>query len=110
MFGAIPMAMYKLDRTDTISPKSLSGMSAVYTTNSSYFISFFNKWYYKEDTWKGKFFVMTGDKNSQFYMTDNKLHGFYDYGIEVTLVSIGVQIKIIDNLYGGVTYTLESLS
>ncbi|WP_299779786.1 BamA/TamA family outer membrane protein [uncultured Formosa sp.] len=105
MIGAIPMAIYKLDRKDTISPKSLSGMSVVYSTNNSYFISFFNKWYYKEDTWRGKFFVMTGDKNSQFYMTDNELPGFYDYGTEVTIVSIGMQRKIINNLYGGVTYT-----
>ncbi|MBP1839692.1 BamA/TamA family outer membrane protein [Formosa algae] len=105
MFGAIPMLMYKVNQKDTISPKSLSGMAGVYTTNGSYFISFFNKWYLKEDTWRGKFFLMTGDKNSQFYMTDNELPGFYDYGTDITVVSVGVQRKIIDHLYGGLTYT-----
>lgn len=105
MFGAIPMTMYKLDQKDTISPKSLSGVSAVYTTNSSYFISFFNKWYYKEDTWRAKLFVLTGDKNSQFYMTDIDVPGFYDYGTKLTIASVGVQRKIAKYLFGGVTYT-----
>ncbi|KAB1067623.1 BamA/TamA family outer membrane protein [Tamlana haliotis] len=105
MFGAIPMFMYKLNKNDTISAKSLSGMSAVYTTNKSYFIAAFNKWYFKEDTWRAKLFFLTGDKNSQFYMTDIEVPGFYDYGTDLTVVSAGVQRKIIDHLYGGLTYT-----
>lgn len=56
MFGAIPMMMYKFDKTDTISPKSLSGLSAVYTTNKSYFIASFNKLYFKEDLWRAQVF------------------------------------------------------
>ncbi|MDW5289859.1 BamA/TamA family outer membrane protein [Formosa sp. PL04] len=105
MFGAIPMLMYKLDPEDEISPKSLSGMTAVYTTNGSYFISFFNKWHYKEDTWRGRLFVFTGDYNSQFYMSDIEMPGFYGYGTKATIASIGAQRKIINNLYGGLTYT-----
>lgn len=105
MIGAIPMAMYKLDHEDTVSPKSLSGLAAIYTTNGSYFITFFNKWYYKQDTWRGKFFVFTGDQNSQFYMTDIDVPGFYDYGTKMTIASAGVERKIIDHLYGGLTYT-----
>ncbi|QDO94019.1 BamA/TamA family outer membrane protein [Formosa sediminum] len=105
MFGAIPMTMYKLDQTDTISNKSISGISAVYTTNGSYSLALFNKWFYKEDSWRGKLFFMTGDKNSQFYITDNELPGFYDYGTSITVVSAGIQKKIINNLYGGLTYT-----
>ncbi len=46
MFGAIPMMMYKLDKDDEISPKSISGLSAVYTTNGSYFIAFFNRFFF----------------------------------------------------------------
>ncbi|MCX7547412.1 BamA/TamA family outer membrane protein [Xanthomarina sp. F1114] len=105
MIGAIPMLMYKLDSKDAISPKSLSGLSAVYTTNGSYFISLFNKFFYKEDSWRGKFFVLTGDNNSQFYVNDLEVPGFYDYATKITVVSVGVQRKIIDHLYGGLTYT-----
>lgn len=105
MIGAIPMMMYKLNGEDKVSPKSLSGLSAVYTTNGSYFVAIFNKWYYKEDSWRGQFFLLTGDKNSQFYMTDNEVPGFYDYGTNITAASVGVQRKIIEHLYGGLTYT-----
>ncbi|OXA76549.1 Surface antigen [Flavobacterium aquidurense] len=106
MFGAIPMAMYKFDQNDTISPKSLSGLSAVYTTNKSYFIAFFNRFYFKEDKWRGKFFVLNGDYNSQFFMDDGEeIPGFYDYGTKVSVVSAGIQKKILKGFYGGVTYT-----
>lgn len=105
MIGAIPMLMYKLDSKDTVSPKSLSGLSAVYTTNGSYFISLFNKWYFKEDSWRAKFFMLTGDNNSQFYLNDIEVPGFYDYGTKITLVSAGIQREIVEHLYGGLTYT-----
>ena len=105
MFGAIPMLMYKLDQSDTISPKSMSGVSGVYTTNKSYFVSVFNRWYYKEDTWRFKLFAFTGDYNTQFYLEDNEAPGFYDYATRMTMASIGFQRKIVKKLFGGVTYT-----
>ncbi|MBK0370227.1 BamA/TamA family outer membrane protein [Flavobacterium agrisoli] len=105
MFGAIPMLMYKTNQQDTISPKSLSGISGVYTTNKSYFFSFFNRWYFKEDTWRLKLFALTGDYNNQFYLTDNEVPGFYDYGTKATVVSVGAQRKIRPHLFGGLTYT-----
>ncbi|MFC5627165.1 BamA/TamA family outer membrane protein [Algoriphagus winogradskyi] len=105
MIGAIPMAMYRLNQADTISPKSLSGLAAVYTTNGSYFISIFNRWYLAEDTWRIKMFAVTGDHNSQFYMDDLDAPGFYDYGTNTTLVSVGAQRKIAQKLFVGVTYT-----
>ena len=99
MFGAIPMLMYKLDENDEVSAKSLSGVSAIYTTNDSYIFAFFNKWYFKEDNWRGTFFVFTGDLNSQFYVNDFQTPDFYDYGTKATIISAGIQRKIINNLY-----------
>ncbi len=105
MLGAIPMLMYRLDNEDKISPQSLSGVSGVYTTNKSYFVSVFNRWYYDEDRWRAKLFALTGDYNSQFFVSDADEAGFYDYGTELTMVSVGVQRMIIKHLYGGITYT-----
>ncbi len=105
MFGAIPMMMYKLNKKDTIAPKSLSGMSAIYTTNRSYFVAFFNKWYLADDKWRVKLFVFTGDQNSQFFVDDIDVPDFYDYGTKTTVISVGVQRKIIKALYGGLSYT-----
>src|SRR5690606_23171828 len=61
MFGAIPMLMYRINNEDKVSPQSLSGISGVYTTNKSYFVSVFNRWYYDEDRWRAKLFALTGD-------------------------------------------------
>lgn len=105
MIGAIPMAMYRPNPKDTLSPKSLSGVAAVYTTNNSYFFSFFNKIYLNEDRWRLTGFVMAGDQNSQFYMDDMEDPGFYDYGTKTTLVAVGAQRQIISHLYGGFTYS-----
>lgn len=107
MFGVIPMMMYKLDPSDSISPKSLSGLSAIYTTNGSYFIAGFNRWYLKEDQWRISLFGLTGDNNSQFFMDDVDTPGFYDYGTKTTIVSVGVQRQIVKAFYGGITYTFS---
>ena len=104
MFGAIPMMMYKLDKNDTISPRSLSGISAIYTTNKSYFISSFNKWYFKEDKWRIQAFLLLGNKNAQFYVDDLDLPDFYDYGTKMTVVNVSIQRKIAKGLFGGVGY------
>ncbi|WP_335966461.1 BamA/TamA family outer membrane protein [Galbibacter sp. PAP.153] len=106
MFGAIPMMMYKLNKNDEVSPKSMSGLSGVYSTNNSYFIAFFNRFFFDEDKWRAKFFFFNGDYNSQFYLENQDVvPGFYDYGTKATVVSIGAQRRIVQNLYGGVTYT-----
>jgi len=105
MFGAIPMMMYKTDKTDTISPKSLSGLSAIYTTNKSYFICSFNKFHFQEDKWRAQLFFMTGDQNSQFYMDDLDAPSFYDYGTKTTIVSVSLMRKVLKSLYGGFGYS-----
>ncbi len=105
MFGAIPMAMYRLNPLDTISPKSLTGSSLVYTTNGSYFFTLFNRWYIKEDQWRFKLFALAGDHNSQFFTEDVEVPGFYDYGTKTYVISAGAQRKIWSGIYGGLSYT-----
>jgi hemolysin activation/secretion protein len=105
MFGAIPMMMYKFNKKDTISPESLSGLSAIYTTNGSYFIGLFNRWYVDQDKWRFKLFALSGNYNSQFFVDDVDQPDFYDYGTKTTIISVGVQHKIIGKFYGGVSYT-----
>ncbi|WP_109682563.1 BamA/TamA family outer membrane protein [Xanthomarina spongicola] len=108
MIGGIPMVMYKLNKQDSISPKSLSGAAGVYTTNKSYFIGIFNKFYFIEDKWRGTLFFAIGDLNSQFFAGEFNNAEFYNYGTNATIFSIGIQRKIVNKLYGGITYTYAS--
>lgn len=108
MFGGIPMVMYNLNKQDTISPKSLSGAAGIYTTNKSYFVGIFNKFYFNEDKWRGTLFIGLGDLNSQFFASEFNSADFYNFGTNATIFSIGVQRKVINNLYGGITYTYAS--
>lgn len=105
MIGVIPMYMYRLNKEDQISPKSLSGLAAVYTTNNSYFISFFNRLFFKEDLWRLTFYGVTGDNISQFFMENEEGAGFYDYGTETTIISTLAQRKIAKGIYLGLGYT-----
>ncbi|SHO64240.1 BamA/TamA family outer membrane protein [Algoriphagus zhangzhouensis] len=105
MIGVIPMGMYRINPSDTISPKSLSGLAAVYTTNGSYFISVFNKIYLDEDKWRLTAFAMTGDRNSQFYMDDMEDPGFYDFGTETTYAMVGFQRQVFTDFYAGLNYS-----
>ncbi len=105
MFGAIPMMMYKLDKKDTIAPQSLSGITAIYTTNGSYFVAVFNRWYLADDGWRLKLFALTGNYTSQYFVDDVDEPDFYDYGTKTSIVSAGVQRKIKKGFYGGVSYT-----
>ena len=105
MLGAIPMMMYKLNKKDTIAPESLSGLMLIYTTNGSYFVAVFNRWYVAEDKWRLKLFALTGNYTSQFFVDDVDEPDFYDYGTKTSIVSIGAQHRIIKGFYGGVSYT-----
>jgi hypothetical protein len=105
MIGAIPMGMYRTSKTDTISPKSLSGLLAVYTTNKSYVFAGFTKLYFAEDYWRLKGYVFTGNLNSQLYIEDVINSGFYDYNTVATIFFGGAERKIYRNIYAGLGYS-----
>ncbi|WP_121665652.1 BamA/TamA family outer membrane protein [Mesonia aquimarina] len=105
MFGVIPMLMYDVDKTDTISPPSISGVAGVYTTNKSYFFTGFTKIYLQEDHWRLSAFVVLGDYNSQFYVTDAEVPGFYDYATKAKIISVDAQRKIVNDLFAGISLT-----
>lgn len=108
MIGVIPMYMYKLNKEDQVSPKSLSGLAAVYTTNNSYFISFFNRMFFNEDKWRLTVYGVTGDNNSQFFMENEEGAGFYDFGTETTIISTLIQRKVSKEVYLGVGYSYSN--
>ena len=106
-FGAVPMAMYKLNSKDTISPASMSGLIGMYSTEKNWVAMGFQRLYFKEDTWR---MILAGGfayKGFQFFINDvggepinyNTSAGFF-YG--------EIQRKIYKKLYGGFIYIYGS--
>lgn len=105
MFGAIPLAMYRVSKKDTISPKSLSGIAGVYTTNESFFIAGFTKLYFAEDRWRAYGYLFFGNLNSQVFIEDVQVPGFVDYNTIASVFTVGLQRKLYKSIYGGLAYS-----
>ena len=75
MFGAVPMLMYKVNKKDTISPESISGLMGIYTTNKTWFAIAFSKLYLMEDHWRITIGAGLGNANSQFLSGEDLYFG-----------------------------------
>jgi len=103
-FGALPMAMYKLNPKDTISPASMTGLLGMYTTNETWFAMFFQRFYLSEDDWRVTAAGGLGSINFQFFL-DLPGAGYIDYNTQADFLFGEVQRRIFGKLYGGVHYT-----
>ena len=102
--GAIPMAMYKLNPNDTISPASITGILGMYSTNDTWFGMFFQRFYLKEDNWRLTGAGGLGSINFQFFL-DIPGAGYVDYNTQVDFLFVEVQRRLIGKLYAGLHYT-----
>ncbi|MGL1885451.1 MAG: BamA/TamA family outer membrane protein [Reichenbachiella sp.] len=101
--GAVPMAMYKVNPNDTISPASMTGMVGMYTTNKTWFGMMFQQLYLREDSWRVTAAMGLGSVNFQFYL-DGVPGGVLDYNTRADFVMVEVQRKLIEDLYLGFHY------
>lgn len=103
-FGALPMAMYSLNKKDTISPSSISGGLGMYTTNKSYFLFQFNKFFFAEDKYRAIIVGGKGDVNFQFFLDSPIDIGFIDFNTDATFFKAELQRRIIEDFYFGINY------
>lgn len=103
-FGALPMAMYNLSKKDTVSPSSISGILAMYTTNDSWVLLLFNRWYLSEDRWRIVAAAGRANINFQFFFAD-PISDFIDYNTAARFAKFEVQRKIVGRWYLGANYT-----
>ena len=103
------MAMYNLNKKDTISPSSISGGFGLYTSNKSWFALLFNKFYFDEDRYRYVLAAGTWDINLQFYMDTPGIEDFLDYGTAVNFFKVELQRRIIPHLYFGLNYVYAKL-
>ncbi|MBB3700917.1 BamA/TamA family outer membrane protein [Flammeovirga yaeyamensis] len=101
--GALPMAMYNLSEKDTISPSSVSGLLGMYTTNESWFVLGFSKFYFNEDKYRVTVAAGTGNFNFQTFV-GLPINGFVKYNTGVNFAKGEIQRKIVNHLYLGVNY------
>lgn len=101
--GAIPMAMYKVNPKDTISPASISGILGMYSTNDTWFAMFFQRFYLNEDNWRISAAGGLGSINFQFYL-DLPGAGYIDYNTQADFLFAEMQRRVIGKLYIGAHY------
>ena len=106
MFGAVPMLMYKVNKKDTISPESISGLMGIYTTNKTWFAIAFSKLYLMEDHWRITIGAGLGNANSQF-LSGGTSSSFIDYQTGADFFKLEVQRKIGEDLYFGANYRVK---
>ena len=103
--GALVSGFYKINKKDTISPSSTTGLMGMYTQEKSHLLFVFSLFYFAEDRWRVAAAVGNTDINFQFYVEDPALSGgnFYDYSTKMNLVMLQVQRNIFKRIYLGPT-------
>ena len=101
--GVLISKYYKLNKKDTISPTSNTGLFGIYTGQKSYVAMGFSRFYFKRDLWRVTAAAGTMDINFQFYLEDPTAStgNFYDYSTKANLFVLQVQRNIFKRLYFG---------
>lgn len=99
--GFIPMYMWNVSKTDTVSPQSLVGLLGMYTTNKTYFAMAFGRFYFNEDKWRLSGGTGIGDINYQVFIDMPGL-GYVDYNTGMIFGQGQLQRKVFGRLYAGV--------
>jgi len=103
--GALVSGFYKINKKDTISPSSSTGMLGMYTQEKSHLLFAFSRIYFAEDRWRIAAAAGNLDINFQFYLEDPILSGgnFYDYSTKMNLIVLQLQRKVYKHIYIGPT-------
>ncbi|SDQ97771.1 BamA/TamA family outer membrane protein [Flagellimonas zhangzhouensis] len=102
--GVVGSMMYRLSEKDTISPKSMSGVMGIYTTNDSYLVGTFHRWFLKENDWRLTFYLVNGTQRAQIYVSEVEQPGFADYASNITVINLTALKRIKNKWYGGLGF------
>jgi outer membrane protein assembly factor BamA len=102
-FGALPLVMFNPVSRDTVSPSSLGGALAMYSTNKTWFVVGFARVHLAEDDWRLTAAGGAGSVNFQFYL-DNPINVWVPYNTRAGFAFAQVERRILGRLYGGASY------
>lgn len=66
-YGIVPMYSFKMNKNDTISPKSIIGLALIGTTNKTYAGVAYGSLFFKEDKWRFRYGLGWSDYRFQTY-------------------------------------------
>jgi outer membrane protein assembly factor BamA len=107
--GAVPMAMYKINPEDTVSPASMTGGVGFYTTNRTWFGLLFQQLYINLDKWRVMAGIGGGNFNYQFYIS-GPFAQYVDYSTAALFGKINVQRRVYKKVYVGASYTFSAFT
>lgn len=99
-FGAVPMAMYKVNKNDTISPESLTGLVGMYSTGGNWVAMFFQKFYLNEDKWRVSAAGGFAYVGFQFFF--DEIGDFIDYNTDAQFLMVKAERNIFKKVYFGI--------
>jgi outer membrane protein assembly factor BamA len=96
-------AFYHVNKKDTLSPASSTGLFGIYTQEGSWMFGASQQFYLKEDKWRIRVGGAIGRVNFQFFNGDpeSNVGTFEDYSNEAVYGVAQVQRKIWKRIYGG---------
>ena len=106
--GFLPMVQFNPVLYDTLSPSSMGGALAMYTTNETWFLMAFTKMYFDADNWRITAAGGIGSVNFQFYL-ESPINNYVPYNTAADFAFIEVQKRIIKGIYFGVNYVYMNL-
>jgi outer membrane protein assembly factor BamA len=95
--------MYKVNKKDTISPASITGLFGMYTTNETWFTLGFQQLYLKEDRWRITLAAGLGSINFQTY-AGSPFNRYVKYNTGASFIYTQAQVRVIKDLYVGLAY------
>ena len=101
--GALISKYYKINKKDTISPSSNTGIFGIYTQEKSYAFMAYSRFYFAEDRWRISAAAGIADVNFQFYLEDggSSVGNFYNYSTKANFAVLQVQRNIFKRIYVG---------
>lgn len=106
--GALVSGFYKINKADTISPSSSTGLIGMYTAEKSYALLTYSQLFFAQDRWRVLAAVGTMDINFQFYLESpsTSVGNFYDYSTKANVAMLQVQRNVFKRIYFGPTASL----
>jgi outer membrane protein assembly factor BamA len=105
IFGAVPMAVYRFNGSDTLSPPGTTLLGGLITTNKTWGVLMANQWYVQKDQYRFTLGYLYGSLNFQTYLSILPSTGkFIDFNTSGHLLFTEAQREVYKKFYLGLNF------